>query len=265
VFVETSCSFRASRKYPELWDPESGEIRPLPEHEVSGKMISVPLRFEPMQALLVVFRNTKSPENLQHVNFPQYRIIKDIIGPWQVRFDHRWGGPANPVTFDTLQDWSQHSDAGIRYYSGIAIYEKTFHLVSSQLSASLPMLLDLGQVEIMARVRLNGINCGITWKPPYRVDISQAVQTGKNELEIEVVNTWVNRMIGDEQYPEDCDWIDWEILREWPQWFMKADVPRPTKRYTFTTAKHYKKDDPLVASGLLGPVRIFCVVFKEKE
>ena len=254
--VETKCSFRISGKIPELWNPETGGVKDLPEYEVSDGRVSVPLRFEPMQSWFVVFRKTKSAENLNGKNFPEYLPVKDINGPWQVSFDSKWGGPANPVTFDTLEDWSKHSDTGIRYYSGTATYKKTFNLSASQLSQSTPVLLDLGQIEVMGRVRLNGKNCGIAWKPPYRVDISHAVQPGENKLEIDVVNTWVNRMIGDEHLPEDCDWIDWERLKEWPEWFLKGD-PRPSGRYTFTTAKHYKKNDPLIPSGLLGPVRIY--------
>ena len=83
------------------------------------------------------------------------------------------------------------------------------------------------------------------------MDITSAARPGKNELEIDVVNLWINRMIGDEQLPEDSNWKDFETLVEWPEWF-KAGKPRPSRRYTFTTCKHYKKDSPLDSSGLLG-------------
>ncbi|MHB1455063.1 MAG: glycosylhydrolase-like jelly roll fold domain-containing protein, partial [Saccharofermentanales bacterium] len=95
--------------------------------------------------------------------------------------------------------------------------------------------------------------CGTVWKPPYCVDISAAAKSGVNKLEIEVVNLWINRMIGDEQLPEDSNWKDFETLLEWPEWF-KEGKPRPSGRFTFTSCKHYKKDTPLVSSGLLGPV-----------
>lgn len=254
--VEINCSFRVSGKIPELWNPETGEIRELPEYYGTEGRVAVPIRFQPMQSWFVVFRKTKSEGAVKNKNFPEYCPLLDIIRPWQVSFDPKWGGPAKPVTFDTLTDWSKHSDTGIRYYSGTASYINTFNISSEQISKTSPVLLDLGQVEVMAKVMVNGKNCGIAWKPPYRVDISDAVQPGENKLEIEVVNTWVNRMIGDENLPEDCDWIDWEHLREWPEWF-KNHEPRPSGRYTFTTAKHYKKDDPLAASGLMGPVRIY--------
>jgi len=104
-------------------------------------------------------------------------------------------------------------------------------------------------------VKLNGKYCGIVWTLPYRVDISHAVREGNNELEIEVVNLWINRMIGDEQLPEDCERNPGGSLKSWPAWLLEGK-PSPTGRYTFTTWRLWKKDAPLVPSGLLGPVSI---------
>jgi hypothetical protein len=259
--VLAECSFRISGKIPELWDPETGETRELPEYEASGDQITVPLEFGPMQSWFVVFRRTKATEPAGSENFPlEYEPVKEIDGPWQVRFDPEWGGPAEMIAFDYLQDWSKHNEEGIRFYSGTAVYSNAFTLSESQLSA--PLLLDLGSTEVMARVRVNGKECGIAWKLPYRVDISTAVREGVNTLEIDVVNTWVNRMIGDEYLPEDTEWINWEIMKEWPDWFLNNE-PRPSGRYTFTSAKHYTKENPLLPSGLLGPVRIY-KTFKNK-
>ena len=143
-----------------------------------------------------------------------------------------------------------------KYYSGTATYRKVFGVTESDLSdGTFRLCMDLGRVEVMARVTLNDKACGITWKPPYRVDVSDALTLGQNRLQIEVVNTWVNRMIGDEQLPLDAEWKDWETLLEWPDWFQHGR-PSPTGRYTFTTARHYRKDSPPQPSGLLGPVRI---------
>jgi len=254
--VETNCFFRISGKIPELWDPETGEIRELPKYAVLEGRLRIPLRFGPMQSWFVVFRRPENAKPSAGDNFPlQYQPLKEINGPWQVNFDSSWGGPKRPVTFERLQDWSKHSVPGIRYYSGTAKYKKAFHMTAQHLSESPVIMLDLGQIEVMARVKVNGRDCGIAWKPPYRVHISDALRAGENTLEIDVVNTWVNRMIGDEHLPEDCDWMDWERLREWPDWFLNNES-RPSGRYTFTSAKHYTKDDPLLPSGLLGPVRI---------
>jgi hypothetical protein len=170
-----------------------------------------------------------------------------------VTFDLKWGGPAKPVTFETLEDWSKRSEDGIRYYSGTAIYSKVFSLQSSVLSHRI--WLDLGKVEVMARVKVNGKDCGIAWKPPYRVDISHAVREGNNDLEIEVVNLWINRQIGDEQLPEDSDRKPNGTLNSWPAWLAEGK-PSPSGRYTFTSWRLWKKDDPLVPSGLIGPVTL---------
>ncbi len=107
----------------------------------------------------------------------------------------------------------------------------------------------------MARVRLNGKNLGTLWAPPYRVDIAGALKSGENRLEIEVVNLWPNRMIGDEQLPEDSDRNPNGTLKRWPQWLLDGQ-PSPTGRYTFTSWRLWKKDEPLRDSGLLGPVQI---------
>jgi hypothetical protein len=250
---EAVCTFRVSGRQPELWDPETGRIRALPEFTEREGRISIPLRFEPMQSWFVVFRpESGSPRPAGEArNWVQHRAVQEIRGPWVVRFDPKWGGPKEAVAFATLTDWSKHLEPGIKYFSGTATYSGKFEI--SDLKSEI--LLDLGAVEVMARVRVNGRDCGVTWKPPYRVDISRAVRAGENSLEIDVVNLWINRMIGDEQLPLDGNWKDFETLLEWPQWFKQGEV-RASGRYTFTTARHYKKETPLVPSGLLGPVTI---------
>jgi hypothetical protein len=115
--------------------------------------------------------------------------------------------------------------------------------------------LDLGDVQIMADVKLNGHKLGLLWKPPYRVEITAALQTGDNVLEVQVTNLWINRMIGDEQLPEDSDRNANGTLRAWPKW-LAEDKPSPTGRQTFTSWRLWKKDSPLVSSGLLGPVTL---------
>jgi len=179
-----------------------------------------------------------------------------VTGPWTVSFDPQWGGPDEPLELDRLIDWSKHEKPSIHYYSGAAIYSKSITLAEADMpNSDSRLLLDLGAVEIMARVKVNGKECGIAWKPPYRVDISDAVRSGRNTLEVEVVNLWVNRLIGDEQFPLDSEWKDFETLAKWPDWFTSGE-PRPTARYTFTSCRHYTKDSPLLPSGLLGPVSV---------
>jgi hypothetical protein len=117
------------------------------------------------------------------------------------------------------------------------------------------LYLDLGRVEVMAHVALNGKDLGILWKPPYVMDITEAAHPGSNALEVRVVNLWINRQIGDEQLPEDSMRNPDGTLKEWPQW-LSAGKTSPTGRYTFTSWRLWKKGDSLVPSGLIGPVRL---------
>ena len=263
----TACTFRVAKKLPELWAPETGVIRILPEFTEKQGRITVPLHFEPMQSWFVVFRKSNdaagNPDGKK--NFITPGLLREITGEWQVRFDPKWGGPERPIGLDKLTDWSKHSDPKVYYYSGTAVYRKTFELADAEASGEQDrLLLDLGTVDVIARVRLNGKECGIAWKPPYHVDITPAARPGNNKLEIDVVNLWINRMIGDEQLPEDSNWKDYETLLEWPQWF-KESKPRPSGRFTFTTCRHYRKDTPLVPSGLRGPVRILKIDNSKKD
>ncbi|MBI5084109.1 MAG: hypothetical protein HZB13_05870 [Acidobacteria bacterium] len=173
----------------------------------------------------------------------------EIAGPWTVDFPKDWGAPPR-VTLDRLVSWTAHPDPGVKYFSGTASYRRQVQIPETQQGRKL--YLDLGRVEVMAEVMLNGQNLGIVWKPPYRVDITPAARPGANDLEIRVVNLWPNRLIGDAHLPEDAEWNGPSLIR-WPQWLLDGK-PSPTGRLTFATWKHWNKDDPLLESGLLGPV-----------
>lgn len=231
--IETTCTFRTSGARPELWDPLRGTRRDLPEYEKRGGRTSVPLRFERHQSFFVVFRR-QSPKNTLAApggrNFPPLGQLAEIRGPWDVTFDTTLGGPDHAL-FPTLEDWTQRSEPGIKYYSGIATYRNTFDFPDEARRPGRPILLDLGEVRNMARVRLNDHDLGVVWCAPWRVDITDAVKAGGNRLEIDIANLWPNRLIGDQTQP-------------------------PEKRVTWTTWNPYRADSPLLPSGLLGPVSI---------
>ena len=175
-------------------------------------------------------------------------------GPWEVRFAPNLGAP-QAATFDRLISWTARLEAGIKYFSGAATYFKTFRLPPRMPSGRRRLFLDLGRVEVMARVKLNGKDLGLLWKPPFRLDITDAVSSGENKLEVRVINLWPNRMIGDEQLPEDSDRYPEGNLKAWPQW-LQAGKPSPAGRICFSTWRLWKKTDTLLDSGLLGPVTI---------
>jgi len=181
----------------------------------------------------------------------------ELKGPWEVSFAPG-GGALEKVVMADLVSWSDHPDSGVRYFSGSATYKKVFdftHVPLAPPTLTPRVWLDLGNVAVMAAVRLNGKDLGILWKPPYRADITAAVKPGHNELEVRVVNLPINRMIGDELLPDDSERNPDGTLKRWPQWLLDGN-PSPAGRFTFTSWRLWKKDSPLQQSGLLGPVSV---------
>lgn len=175
-----------------------------------------------------------------------------VSGPWKVRFPAGWDAPKETV-FDNLISWTDHTDFGVQYFSGTATYVKTIPVPASYRKAGMQLVLDLGDVRELARVRVNGKPVATIWKSPFRVELGAATNLKELKVEVEVTNLWVNRLIGDEQYPSDVEW-NGDELKGWPEWFVKHE-PRPQSgRKTFTTWHHNRKDTPLLPSGLLGPV-----------
>jgi hypothetical protein len=180
----------------------------------------------------------------------------NLAGPWEVTFDSNWGGPAQPVIFTGLDDWSTRSEDGIKFYSGTAVYRKRFDVPPTAIGGSRSAVyLDLGKVAVMAEVRLNGRDLGILWKPPFRVEVTEALKPGENSLEVKVVNLWINRQIGDAHLSEDSERNPNGTLKSWPAWLLEGK-PSPTGRFSFTSWRLLNKDSPLVESGLLGPVTL---------
>lgn len=226
------CAFRVSGKQPELWDPVSGTIRDAVAFRQSGGRTIVPLEFAPCGSVFVVFRKPISSDiaGKAATNYPRnVQVQLALSGPWEVSFDPRWGGPKR-ITFDTLLDWTRRPEPGIRYYSGTAVYRKTFNLPHLP-SRGKQFLLDLGELHEVGSVRLNGRYLGVIWTKPARVDITDAVRRGSNHLEVTVVNLWPNRLIGD------------------------AGLP-PDKQFTHTNIHKFSSHSPLLPSGLIGPVKI---------
>ncbi|GMU81681.1 MAG: hypothetical protein AMXMBFR47_15520 [Planctomycetota bacterium] len=178
----------------------------------------------------------------------------DVGGPWTLRFPPQRGAPES-VRLDTLASWTAHAEPGVKYFSGTAEYETAFELPANLLGDGRALYLDLGTVGCIAEVTLNGTDLGTLWKPPFAIDITRAARAGGNTLNVRVTNLWVNRLIGDEQLPDDCEWTG-ITLKQWPQWLLDG-TPRPSSgRITFTTWKHWTRDSQLIESGLIGPVTL---------
>ena len=254
------CSFPVTGMQPELWDPVWGTMRDLPAFAQTNRVTTLELKFEPTQSFFVVFRKPTAAATGTTVNFAELETVADVAGSWSVHFDPAWGGP-EAVEFETLDDWTRRPEPGIRYYSGTAVYKKAIQLPA--VKPGKRVYLDLGKVDHLATVTVNGKKLGVLWTTPWRIDISSVVKVGANTIEVAVTNVWANRLIGDEKQPSDFVWehgdtrySDGLFLKEFPDWFLKHQ-PRPSKgRYTFTTWNYFSKDTTLTTSGLMGPVRI---------
>ena len=178
---------------------------------------------------------------------------QEISGAWTLNFPPNWGAPPS-VTLDKLISWPDHADNGVKYFSGTASYEKEIEISADRLGSGRELWLDLGALKNFAEVYLNEKNLGVLWKPPFRVNVTSAAKPGSNQLVVKVTNLWPNRLIGDEQLPDDREWNGMQ-LKSWPQWLLDGK-PSPTGRLTFTTWHHWTKDSELQASGLLGPVTL---------
>jgi hypothetical protein len=180
---------------------------------------------------------------------------QELIGAWAVMFPPDLGAPPCAL-FDRLMSWTESSDEGVKYFSGTATYSKEINIPAELVRQDGSLYLDLGKVKNIAQVYLNGQDMGVLWKPPFRVNISGAVRSGANKLEIKVTNLWPNRLIADERLKPDREWTSTRNLKAWPQWLLDGK-PSPSGQITFTTAQHWQKDDALLPSGLFGPVRLF--------
>ncbi|MDR2038466.1 MAG: glycoside hydrolase family 2 [Bacteroidales bacterium] len=232
--ITINAQFRVKGMQPELWDAISGSIRPLPAFEQSGESTIVPIQLESLESAFIVFRKKGKPsaEEIEK-NYPKPELVVDINKPWEVQFesDAVKRGPSEPVTFVKLQDWSKHEDERIRYYSGTAVYKTTFSV--EEMPKGKESYIDLGKVNVMAKVKINGKYAGGAWTAPYRINVSPYIQKGENTIEVEVVNTWVNRLLGDSKLPEN-------------------------ERVVYSDKSPWKNDSQAQASGLTGPVQLVC-------
>ncbi|MBJ6110416.1 DNA-binding protein [Hymenobacter sp. BT523] len=224
-------SLRVAGRKPELWDAVTGETRPASAWKTENGRTLLPLNLDRNGSIFVVFREPSTQTGTHAgVNWTETRPVQTLNGAWQVRFDPTMGGPAQPVAFAQLTDWSKHPNAAISHYSGTAEYSQTFKWKPAK-GTQQRVWLELGQLANIAEVQLNGKPCGIAWTAPYRLDITDAIRKGDNELRILVTNTWANRLIGDQSIP-------------------------PEKRLTQTTAASPAANKPLLPAGMMGPVRL---------
>jgi hypothetical protein len=231
--VKFNATFRVSRMKPELWDALYGTTRILPAFEPGINSVTVPLKLTANGSAFIIFREKGTPSAKDvTANFPEPILVTTLNGPWQVNFEHDAikRGPTQAIQFDELRDWTKMEDERIRYYSGTAVYTTSFSV--NEFSQKKNYYLDLGDIVATAKVKVNGKYVGGLWTYPYIVNVSDALKQGNNLLEVEVINTWKNRMIGDHMLPEK-------------------------ERIVYSRINPWNGDMNLQRSGLFGPVILY--------
>jgi len=279
-----NCSFRVTGKIPELWHPDTGRRETAAVYVTRDGRTTLPIHFDPIGSVFVIFRDSAAavdpvvavresremfePAKTVSVGVapetdapmavngsvvmtawePGSYVLEtaagrtlrasasdvpapfELKGSWSLSFPPKLGAPPAAI-FDHLMSWTDSPEFGVKYFSGTATYAKDFDFPAADMGPNRRFYLDLGVVKNLADVTLNGKEQGILWKEPFRLDVTDALQPGQNHLEIKVTNLWPNRMIGDQ-------------------------LLAPEKRITWLEYKPYGSFDPLLLSGILGPVVI---------
>lgn len=221
-------SFRVTGKQPELWDAVSGQYLDLPLFQEKDGQTLIPLKFSDADSWFIVFRKKVQRKSFKdEVNFPATNPVMELTGTWNLKFNSIFGAPAD-TTINKLFDWTTDKNTTVKYYSGAATYRMEFMFNPEE---NVNYLIELGVLESLATVSLNGQKLGTLWRQPYQTDITNALKNGTNVLEVEVVNTWWNRLVGDAQ---------------------PNLIP-----YTWAATRvSWNASSELIPSGLLGPVKI---------
>ena len=231
--VKQEFTFRVTGKLPEIWNAVTGESVPAANYQLSGEGTTLALEMDRFGSWFIVFRKPVDAAGSRSGgrNFPEIRELTQIVGPWNVSFDPAWGGPES-ASFPELVSWTDRPEEGIKYYSGKATYKKTFDVSSKKAR----LFLDFGEIRDVAEVRLNGKSLGVLWCYPWRLEITDVYKRAGNELEVDVINLWANRVIGDLNQP-----LEKRIAKTHDGF-----------RFDFLAPK-----TPLLRSGLMGPVKLY--------
>lgn len=295
-------SFRISGKQPELWQAEDGSISDAPVWQAKDGRTTVELYLKGTQSVFVVFRkHVKKTDHVVSISVSDSNALwavqtwkndrpiiyspspldmkiayssgkeipvktnpvpsMEIRGTWHVSFAPKLDKPFE-MELPELIDFSNHEDRQVSYFAGTATYRKTVNIKPGFLEDGQKIELDLGEMNDIAEVYINGKSAGVLWYPPYTADITGLLNAGDNLVQIAVTNNWANRLIGDEQEPADFEWGKdrgekmGRAMLAYPDWFIH-NQPRPTQgRKTFSIWFYYRKDSQLKPAGLVGPVRL---------
>jgi hypothetical protein len=226
--ADANAIFRVAGRVPQIWRADTGKIAPV-SYSIAEGRTTIPLSLEPWGSVFVVFGKLARERSLTIPKTVETQLAT-VNGPWDLAFQPDRGEPSH-VTLNKLISWSDSPDKGIKYFSGEGTYTTTIQAEANWFGNGTTLWIDLGDVKNLAVVTVNGKDLGTVWHAPYKVDATSALKPGANQISVKVINSWVNRLIGDQQ-------------------------PEATTKYTFTTWKSYKAASPLLPSGLIGPVAV---------
>jgi hypothetical protein len=245
---------------PEAWDPYTGKI------SLAGGLggtapDSVYVTLEPGKSMFVVLNHGKSSYKKAPVYVAKSTSTKPVGGTWDVEFVPKMDEKFSVKSFN-LKDFSQCDDQRIQFFAGTATYTATIQVDKEDLAKDKRIVLDLGELNDLVEVSVNGKKTGVLWYPPFKTDITDYLKGGENVLSLAVTNNWANRMIGDERFEPDFEWgydrgeTFGKGIKAFPEWFMK-DTPRPSKdRKSFFVWTYFRPDSQLEPAGLVGPVNL---------
>ncbi|MET3126416.1 hypothetical protein ABID42_001518 [Arcicella rosea] len=264
------CQFEGNYTRPELIEKALDEesVKVLFKKGLPASEITFPITFEASKkgkTKMLFWQNGKYQAKIKTQTSTLAQVasckVLNLDGAWKINFPKGLGAP-DSIELANLQSLHLHENFGVRHFSGTANYHKSFHFSLNKNAKHLRYFLNLGRVEVLAEVKLNGKYLALTWKEPFVVELTSALKQGENLLEIAVTNLWPNRMIGDEYLPEENTYSPHKFILNFPEWY-KNNQTKKGQRITFSAWKHFQKTDPLLASGLLGPVRLYTVAEKE--
>lgn len=184
-----------------------------------------------------------------------FALLRPVTGEWHVQFPP-WSKAPAEIVLPALHSLHKHADFNVKHFSGTATYIQTLRITKKELKQHTSIYLDLGRVENLAEVSINGSKPVLLWKAPYRINVTAWLKPGDNELKIAVTNLYPNRMIGDEHLPEKYNYDEYGRIRQFPVWYTNSEPDTDRQRILFSPWKHYTKEEPLLEAGLLGPVRL---------
>ena len=232
VTLDFTASLRVAGRKPSLWNADTGRISEASAFTQKNGCTHLPLHLEASESIFVIFREEIGPEvnGRSPSNTPDYKLITTLDGPWTVRFKGQ--GAPEEIVFESLTDWATHPDEAIRHYAGTAVYETSFDPADLPKSKEKGIVLELGEVGVIATVVLNKWEVGTVWTAPWEIDINDHVVAGENTLQVHVANTWNNRLVAD------------------------AKKPKEKRQSHVSQGYRFKPNAPLHKGGLLGPVRL---------